>query len=550
MTFFRFKTTNVLCCAAALLIFTQNTFAQPTIEITISPATNGVHVAYRMPQVCISAPFLDSRATVARFFRAQWQRTEGCLSPRGGDLVADSGPCRNASFFVPNDSEPFQSHYTQSQSVGTHSQLFYPAYLLMGTNCAPTIVTLQPAPGGSVQVLGSPDASESALTIAQDKIDSAYVVFTTKANAATLRSDQHLIDERLPSWLRDEVKRADATTRAWMRSEYGALSEHIHLVANRNDADNQYSTRTMQHGDVADPRAIRLTFYKPSDTLSAEATERAQSFIAHELGHVLQPAGLPRLVGEGSAELFALLTQLSLGRSTLEGSLRKVNEAIARCFIQLPEQNQREADRRDPYACGLTALALTALQREGPERGARPLLRALAREWRPGDADKSAMPNRPANKQLEVAVNSIATLSEAVRAFEQRKGVTLRNATRAQIEGERGWFWAIAPMLRADCDGADFLGLETTIEVGDNARCRSIPARYKLSSVDGLPIATASARIIAGVTARCEGNKASALITLSDGAREIKFDTDCAQFGVRKIPELNAESGLFEIKGP
>jgi hypothetical protein len=104
-------------------------------------------------------------------------------------------------------------------------------------------------------------------------------------------------------------------------------------------------------------------------------------------------------------------------------------------------------------------------------------------------------------------------------------------------------------MLRADCDGADFLGLETIIEVGDNARCRTIPARYKLSSVDGLPIATAAARIIAGVTARCEGNKPSAPITLSDGAREVKFETDCAQFGVRSIPELSAESGLFEDKG-
>jgi hypothetical protein len=549
MTFFRFKSANALCCAAALLAITQNAFAQPKIEITISPATNGVHVAYRMPQVCISAPFLDSRATVARFFRARWERTEGCLSPRGGDLVADSGPCRNASFFVPNDTEPFQSHYTQSQSTGAHSQLFYPAYLLLGTSCAPTSVTLQPAPGGSVQLLGSAQASDGPLTIAPEKIDSAYVLFTSQANAAALRSQQHLIDERLPSWLRDEVKRADETTRAWMRSEFGALSEHIHLVANRNDADNQYSARMMQHGDVADPRAIRLTFYKPSATPSAEATERAQTFIAHELGHVLQPAGLPRLVGEGSAELFALLAQLSLGRSTLDANLSKVNEAIARCFIQLPEQNQRAADRRDPYACGLTALALAALQREGPERGARALLRALAGEWKPGEANKSAMPSGPATAQLESAVASITSLSQAVSAFEKRKGVTLRKATRAQIDGERGWFWAIAPMLRTDCDGADFLGLDTTIEVGDNARCRTIPARYKLSSVDGLPIATAAARIIAGVTTRCEGNKPSAPITLSDGAREVKIETDCVQFGVRSIPELSAESGLFESKG-
>lgn len=535
-------------CFVAWLMLSENACAQSTnsqtnIEITISPASNGVNVSYSLPQVCISAPFLDSRATVARFFRAQWERTAGCLSPRGGDLVADSGPCRNASFFIPNDTEPYQSHYTQVQSAGAGSQLLYPAYLLLGTNCSPTRVTLKPAADGSVHILGSPQASNAVLIVAQEKIDSAYVAFTSQANSVKLRSDQHLIDERLPSWLRAEIKRADETTRAWMRAEYGALSEHIHLIANRNDI----GTRTMQHGDVADPRAIRLTFYKPSAEPSAEATERAQSFIAHELGHILQPAGLPRLIGEGSAELFASLAQIQLQRTTPAAALRKVNDAMARCFIQLPEQLQRGSDRRDPYACGLTALTLAAIKREGAERGARALLRALASEWKPALATSDAQPPQgPANKQLNEAVAAISSLEDAVRAFEKLKGVTMRQATRAHIEGERGWFWAVAPMLRADCDGADFQGLDTSIEVGDNARCRNIPARFMVRNIDSLPIASASQRIIANVTALCEGNKPSAPITLSDGARDVKIATDCAQFGLRNIPVLSAESGLFE----
>jgi hypothetical protein len=548
MRVMRCNRTKSLWCAA-LLAFPQLTIAQPRIEITVSPAANGINVSYELPQVCLSAPFLDSRATVARFFRARWERTDGCLNPRGGDLVADGGSCRNASFFIPNDTEPFQSHYTQAQRAGAQAQLLYPAYFLLGTKCAPTRVTMRPALGGSVQILGSAQSSDSALFVSPENVDSAYVLFTSQADGVSLRKNLHLIDERLPAWLRGEIKRADESTRAWMRSEFGALSENIHLVATRSDPQGKQPARAMQHGDVADPRAIRLTFYNPSTEPSAEATERAQTFIAHELGHVVQPAGLPRLIGEGSAELFAILAQLSLDRATLDASLRKVNAAIARCFFQLPEQHQRAADRRDPYACGLTAVTLTAIQGEGSKRGARALLRALVEEWKPDPSGpQKARPLGPASKQLEAAVTSIETRGEAVKAFEKRYGVTFRRTTRAQVESERGWFWAIAPMLRADCDGADFLGLERAIEVGDNARCRKIPARYAVRSMNGLSIANESDRIIAGATARCEGNVTSFPITLSDGSSEISIEADCSSFALRSLPELSAESGLFEIK--
>jgi hypothetical protein len=185
--------------------------------------------------------------------------------------------------------------------------------------------------------------------------------------------------------------------------------------------------------------------------------------------------------------------------------------------------------------------------REGPERGARSFMRALASKWQlSANHGNAQTPIGPASKQLDDAVTSVSTLGDAVRAFENMKGISLRQTTRAQIEGERGWFWVIAPMLRADCDGADFQGLEAIIEVGDNARCRTIPARFMVCSVGGLPIATTSQRIVARATTLCEGNKPSAHITLFDGTREVKIDTDSAQFGLRSIPVINADAGLFE----
>ncbi len=520
--------------------------AQSNIEITISPEANGVTVDYQLPQICLSAPFLDSRATVGRFFRAQWQRTDGCLSVRGSDLVADAGPCRHARFFIPNDTRVVNAHYAQSQKVGEGAQLFYPAYALLGTRCAPTNVTLKPASEGGVQILGSAARDDGTLTLAPEKIESAYVLFASKANIAALRANQHLLDPALPAWLSAEVKRSDAATRVWMRDEYGALSEPTHLVANRNDAGDA-GDASRQHGDVADPRAIRLTFYKPEAVPSLITVEQTRAFIAHELGHVLQPTGLPRIAAEGSAELFSLLAQINLQQTTLEAGLRTVNAALTRCFMQLPEQTQPASDRRDPYACGLTALTLAAIRAEGAERGGRALMRALALEWKSVlTAANVETPAGAANKELALAVQSIANHGEGLRAFKKLKGVSIVQTTRAQVEGERGWFWVIAPMLRADCDGADFQGLTRTIEVGDNAHCRNIPARFALSQIDGLPISTAAQRITSHMIARCEGKAANVPITLSDGTREVKVETDCAQFSPREIPVISAESNLFE----
>lgn len=499
-------------------------------EVTASLSMNKpaeLELRYDVPVSCAKLEFANSgiNPVAAAAIRKDWTIVDNCARFDGASIQLN-GACSTVRLRVPAVVRDIDRVYPWAHLIDKGIYAHTSAYAL-APSCGPVQWQFA-APGGAVVVDGQPLGEEARVGSSNAGIAYAPLVFLGKPLRSGPGAMLHIDSGFAPP----AVAFLNETMRA-IRTEYAARLPGIpfpapFIVAVPNNGGKRW------RGDVANRNTMRLML---SPSPSEAEQQQLKFFLAHEIGHLLQPPSLndvwkdeTTIITEGGAEFLSWIVNAQLGWMSPSELTMKLEGSINSCLVTTANKSWTSTPSRHwariPYQCGLAfhvialggtprrsdaSLALRSYYRDAG-RGAQTDF-AMALECH--GQSKTCLPRwLPRLFRSDVSVAQVfaehAAVSSYLRPIAHWQPEQVAMVARS----------ALGKLMESDCDGqVSMFSDPGAARIGPVSKCTTFREGMVVVKAEGLPLFNGRAAVLA--LAKACGTSKSASLTLADG-KEIR----------------------------